>query len=79
MAGDEGPEQSIEMYFVYARGLGQRRQWQPTPVLLSGKSHGQGSLVGYSPWGHKKSLGWFVFPQKLTLRQIGNLSSFIGS
>ena len=28
-----------------------RRQWQPTPVFLPGKSHGQGSLVGYSPWG----------------------------
>ena len=27
-----------------------RRQWQPTPVLLPGKSHGQRSLVGYSPW-----------------------------
>ena len=23
----------------------------PTPVLLPGKSHGQRSLVGYSPWG----------------------------
>ena len=32
-----------------------RRQWQPTPVLLPGKSHGQRNLVGYSPWGHKKS------------------------
>ena len=30
-----------------------RRQWQPTPVLLPGKSHGQRSLVGYSPWGHE--------------------------
>ena len=28
-----------------------RRQWQPTPVLLSGKSHGWRSLVGCSPWG----------------------------
>ena len=28
------------------------RQWQPTPVLLPGKSHGQRSLVGCSPWGH---------------------------
>ena len=27
------------------------RQWHPTPVLLPGKSHGQRSLVGYSPWG----------------------------
>ena len=32
-----------------------RRQWQPTPVLLSGESHGQRSLVGYSPWGRKES------------------------
>ena len=27
-----------------------RRQWQPTPVLLPGNSHGQRSLVGCSPW-----------------------------
>jgi len=33
----------------------QRRQWHPTPVLLSGKSHGRRSLVGCSPWGHEKS------------------------
>ena len=33
----------------------QRRQWHPTPVLLPGKSHGQRSLVGCSPWGHKES------------------------
>ena len=32
-----------------------RRTWQPTPVFLPGKSHEQRSLVGYSPWGHKKS------------------------
>ena len=29
-----------------------RRQCHPTPVLLPGKSHGQQSLVGCSPWGH---------------------------
>ena len=29
-----------------------RRQWHPTPVLLPRKSHGRGSLVGCSPWGH---------------------------
>ena len=29
----------------------QRRQWQPTPVLLPGKSHRWRSLVGCSPWG----------------------------
>ena len=32
-----------------------RRQWQPTPVFLSGEIHGQRSLAGYSPWGHKES------------------------
>ena len=31
-----------------------RRKWQPTPVSLPEKSHGQRSLVSYSPWGHKE-------------------------
>ena len=37
------------------RSLGQeipwRRKWQPSPVVLPEKSHGQRSLAGYSPWG----------------------------
>ena len=32
-----------------------RRKWQPTPVFLPGESHGQRSLVGYSPPGCKES------------------------
>ena len=32
-----------------------RRQWQPTPVLLPGKSHGWRSLEGCSPWDRKES------------------------
>ena len=32
-----------------------RRQWHPTPMLLPGKSHGQRSLVGCSPWGLEES------------------------
>jgi len=31
-----------------------RRAWQPTPVFLLGESHGQRSLVGYSPWDCKE-------------------------
>ena len=31
------------------------RRWQPTPVLLPGKSHGWRSLVGCSPWGRQES------------------------
>ena len=32
-----------------------RRAWQPTAVSLPKESHGQRSLEGYSPWGHKES------------------------
>ena len=32
-----------------------KRKWQPTPVFLPGESHGQRSLMGYSPCGHKES------------------------
>ena len=32
-----------------------RRKWQPTPVFLPGKFHGQRNLVCYSPWDHKES------------------------
>ena len=32
-----------------------RRKWQPTPVFLTEKSHGQRNPAGYSPWGRKKS------------------------
>ena len=44
-------------------GLGQedpwRRKWQLTPVFLLERFHGQKSLAGPSPWGHKESrLGW---------------------
>ena len=31
------------------------KEMEPTPVFLPGKSHGQRSLVGYSPWGRKES------------------------
>jgi len=32
-----------------------RRKWQPGPVFLPEKFHGQRSLVGYSPWCFKES------------------------
>jgi len=28
--------------------------WQPTPVFLPGKSHGQRNSAGHSPWSHKE-------------------------
>ena len=39
-----------------------RMKWQPTPVFLPGKSHGQRSLVGYSPWGHNLA----TMPQQIS-------------
>ena len=35
-----------------------RRAWQPTPVFLPGESHGQRSLVDYSPWGQRVRHDW---------------------
>ena len=53
------------------RTFNRRRQWQPTPVLLPGKSHGRRSLVGCSPWGHEESdtTEWLHF--HLSLSYIG--------
>ena len=31
-----------------------RREWLPITVFLPGKCHGQRSLVGSNPWGHKE-------------------------
>ena len=40
---------------LWVRKIPWRRKWQPTLVCLPRKSHGQRSLVGYSPWGRKES------------------------
>ena len=42
-------------YFQYLLLLSDfKSKWQFTPVFLLGKSHGQRSLAGCSPWGHKE-------------------------
>ena len=41
--------------FCHTLACIRRRQWHPTSVLLSGKSHGWRSLVGCSPWGREES------------------------
>ena len=52
-----------------------RREWQPTPVSLPGESHGQRSLVGYSPWGHKE----LDTTERLTrlLQEMGDILAFV--
>ena len=48
---------------------GSPRKWHPTLVFLSGKFHGQRSLAGYGPWGHKESAITEQSSTKLFLRQ----------
>ena len=38
----------------WVRKIPWRRKWEPIPVFLPGKSHGQRSLVGHSPWSCKR-------------------------
>ena len=40
---------------LWVRKIPWGKKWQPTPVFLPGKSHGQRILAGYSPWGCKES------------------------
>ena len=52
MQGDPG---NMEHGFdLWVRKSPWRRKWQPTPVFLPGKSHGQRSLAGYSSRSHKR-------------------------
>ena len=46
-----------------------RRAWQPTPVFLPGESHGQRSLVGYSPQGRRES----VMTERLSMHIYGHM------
>ena len=42
------------VFHLWVGKISRRRKWQPTPVFLPLKSHGQRSLEGYSPWGCKR-------------------------
>ena len=41
-------------FYPWVRKISWRKAWQPTPLFLPGESHGQRSLVEYSPWGCKE-------------------------
>ena len=64
---------NLKQMFIYiiVYRLLWRRQWHPTPVLLPGKSHGQRSLVGCSPWGRYKSDTTERLPFHFSLSCIG--------
>ena len=48
--------------------ISRRRKWQPTPVFLPEKSHGQWRLAGFSPWDCKRVGHNFVTKQQLILQ-----------
>ena len=50
------------------------REWQPTPVFLPGESHGQRSLGGCSPWGHKELDTTERLPFHVSLSCIGEVN-----
>ena len=52
-------------------GKNRRRPWQPSPVLLPGKSHGWRSLVGFGPWGCEESDTTERLPFHFSLSCIG--------
>ena len=52
----EPPEPNSHLFTPIVQSLlyFKRRKWKPTPVFLPGKSHGQMSMVGSSPWDCKE-------------------------
>ena len=54
---------TVKYYIAANRDKPWRRKWYSFPVFLPGEYHGQRSLAGYSPWGHK-SVG-----QNLAIKQ----------
>ena len=58
----------------WVRKIPWRREWPPTSVFLPGELHGQRSLVGYSPWGHKES----DITEQLTVSSAGDVGLIPG-
>ena len=56
--GGSAGKESASVWETWVGKIPWRRAWQPTAVFLPGESHGQRSLVGYSPWGCKESDKW---------------------
>ena len=54
-AGDTRDACLIPGFDPWVRKIPWRREWLHTPVFLPGKSQGQRSQAGYSPWGCKES------------------------
>ena len=49
--GKESACNAGDTCLIHVQKIPCRRKWQPIPVFLTGESHGQRRLAGYSPWG----------------------------
>ena len=62
----------------WVRRFSWRRKRQPTPVFLPGKFHGQRSLAGYSPCGHRHNWAHtrtqFVIKRLVFVRKLVSVS-----
>ena len=84
-SGSDGKEPDCQCrrpgFDPWVRKIPWRRAWQPTPAFLPRESHGQRSLTGYNPWGHKEldMTEWltFFFPS-LSQRKVQNSYDFEG-
>ena len=76
LSGKESASQCSRCgFYPWVEKIPWRGKWQPTLVLLPGKSHGQSNLVGYSPWGHNEVLihviAWMNF-ENIMLKEISH-------
>ena len=55
LSGEESAFHTGDSFDPWVGKIPWRKTWQPIPVFLPGKFHGQRSLAGYSPWGCKES------------------------
>ena len=71
--------QEPQVFSPWVRKISWRRKWQPTPVFLPGKSHGQRSLAGYSPrvtesdmTEHTRDLAYDLKVKNFLVTQVNN-------
>ena len=55
LSGKESACSAEDLGSIPGSGRSLEKEMATTPVFLPGEFHGQRSLVGYSPWGHKES------------------------
>ena len=74
--GKESAYSAEDLSLIWVRKIPWRREWQPTLVFMPGKSHGQKSLAGYSPWSRKQSDTPKRLALSLSLSHLFEISAF---